>query len=116
MPRFHLRSCSTVARVCALGGGSEGSAAFEQTVEVVFDGSLGAKDGSRWFASAMGSWLLPHRLVAEEKRAVLETELSWRSPERGLFQLYVTGLAGNELGYLRSQSGSQLGFGIRWAP
>ena len=64
----------------------------------------------------MGSWLLPHRLVAEEKRAVLETELSWRRPERGLFQLYVTGLAGNELGYLRAQSGSQLGFGIRWAP
>ena len=64
----------------------------------------------------MGSWLLPHRLVAEEKRAVLEAGLSWRRPERGLFQLYVTGLAGNELGYLRAQSGPQLGFGFRWAP
>jgi len=117
IPRFHLRTCTRIARICGEGRGRDGSAGFEQTVEVVFDGGWAPPETGRprYFVAAAGSWLMAHRLVAEEKRAVLEVGLSLRRPERGLFQIYLTGLTGNELGYLRARTGSQLGLGVRWA-
>ncbi|MBX3264456.1 MAG: hypothetical protein KF782_32590 [Labilithrix sp.] len=117
IPRLHLRTCTLVARVCSDAGGRGGSAGFEQTIEVVFDGGWAPREAGnlRYFVAAAASWVLPHRLVAEERRAVLELGLSSRRRERGLLQLYVTGLAGNELGYLRATTGNQLGLGVRWA-
>jgi len=116
--RMHLRTCTLVPILCDRGGGREGSAAFEQTAEVVFDGGWGNRCAGRprYFLSAMGSLLPAHRLAGEEKRAVAEVGLSVRRPEHGLLQVYFTGLAGNEIGYLRHLTDTQVGLGVRWAP
>jgi hypothetical protein len=116
--RLHLRTCTISPRLCGNGGGREGSAAFEGTTEVVFDGGWSPRStgSARYFVSAMANVIPSHRLAARESRAVLEAGVWTRRPEQGVFQGYVTGLVGHELGYLRANTGSQFGLGVRWSP
>jgi hypothetical protein len=111
---LHLLTCTVNPYFCADGAGREGSAAFEETVEAVFDGNLGP---ARSFVSLMGSWLPAHRLAAEERRAILEAGL-WTRNARGMFQVYATALVGHDIGYLHwtNPNERKVGLGVRFAP
>ena len=116
--RFHILSCNLAVERCASGQGGYGSSAFEARLDAAWMGGLAGEADGRWrpFAALHLEWLPPHALVGEERRAVMNAGGWVRTLRRGLFEFFLTGWAGNDVGYLRSQSALQLGAGFRWSP
>jgi hypothetical protein len=116
-PRFHFLTCTNDRIACARR--VVGSAAFEALAEIVLDIGFAPPDSGkmRAFVSAFGSWMPAHARVLLERRLVFEAGFSTRNRDRGLFQLYATTLAGNDVGYRRGLDTTfELGLGFRWTP
>lgn len=124
--RFHLFSCTVDPGSCARripvygtviervpDAGIPGNAALEPVIEAMFDGRLSAQWG--YFVALAGSWLLPHGVVASEKRAVLDVGVRLRRARMGTLQLYLTCALGDDVGYVRNRSANGAGIGLRWA-
>ena len=113
--RLHVLTCTTHAVTCGNYGGKGGSATFETAMDVVFDGTFVKGYPYRFFVALHGAWLVSNELAATERRLVLDTGVALRPATQGLYQLYFTALAGNEVGYYRmTPAVLQAGFGVRW--
>ncbi len=118
-PRLHLLTCTVSQIVCGDGGGRAGSPSFEQVGELVLDAAAWpwASGRLRPFAAVAGAWLLPHALAIEERRVTADLGVSLRTDSRGYFQVYLTSLLGDDVGFLRGTSSrAEAGVGFRWAP
>jgi hypothetical protein len=116
LTRLHLVTCTVDATTCGNYHGTGGSVTFEAATDVVFDGTLVAGYPYRYFVALHGAWLVDSGLAAMERRLVLDTGVALRPDgARGLFQLYLTALFGNDVGYYRgTREVAQAGFGFRW--
>jgi hypothetical protein len=68
------------------------------------------------YLAVEASGLLGRGEVAPESRIVARAGAWQRNPSAGLFQLFLLGFVGNDLGILRTRRVQELGVGFAWSP
>lgn len=108
--RLYYFSCTQPGVDCIahLGSTSYGG-------ELDFTSQLRLKEGWSAFWSASLSWILAHQELLQELRLVSHLGL-WKRGPSGMWQFFVLGFVGNDVGVNRDVSYQQIGIGIRWVP
>lgn len=111
--RVFAISCTRVELGCE---NFRGSSSVGASLDVVFDmgGAAEPPAGFRFFAALHAGGILGRGELAAEGRGILQLGARVRA-ETGLFQLFLVGLAGNEVGFDRTQRVLQGGGGVGYA-
>lgn len=113
--RAHVLTCTRNADECGRLGGGVGDATFESQFDVVFDGTIVPNRPYRLFVALHGAWLARNARAATERRLSLDAGFTVRATDRGMFQLYLSGFVGNDVGLFRGGADvAQFGAGFRW--
>jgi hypothetical protein len=111
--RLYVDVCTAVAPPCRRAFG-DGSRAFEQGVEVVID-HTDVDRAVRPFGAIALSARTPSGRAASARRLVINVGARLRQPTVGLWQAYLVGLFGNDVGIYGQEPGVQFGGGVAFS-
>lgn len=121
-PRLHLFSCNRSPETCGPSSRVRwisGDAAFEWQADVVLDLPIAelSETSVHVFAGASASWMSGRGAsLLTERRVVSSLGIALDAPT-GVVQMLVDAWAGSDVGIFRgTQSGAQLGLGLKWSP